>query len=98
MPEAAADVSGQSEGVLNVAQFARQLADAGEEDIYRRVHGEVDRILLPLILEHVDGNQVTASQMLGIARSTLRAKIGDLGMTIARRVLPEAGRGEAEKR
>ncbi len=96
--EAAAEAGVQAEGVLNVAQFARQLADGGEEDIYRRVHGEVDRILLPLILDHVDGNQVTASQMLGIARSTLRAKIGDLGMTIARRVLPESGRGEAEKR
>jgi nitrogen regulation protein NR(I) len=93
--EAPADVGARAEGVLNVAQFARRLADGGEEDIYRRVHGEVDRILLPLILEHVDGNQVTASQMLGIARSTLRAKISDLGMTIARRVLPEAGRGEA---
>jgi two-component system nitrogen regulation response regulator GlnG len=95
--EAATAAAAPSEGVFNVAEFARQLAEAGDDDIYRRVHGEVDRILLPLILEQVDGNQVTASQILGIARSTLRAKISDLGMMIARRVMPEAGRGDTEK-
>ena len=35
---------------LNVAQYARDLLDAGQADIYRRVHGEVDRILLPEVL------------------------------------------------
>jgi nitrogen regulation protein NR(I) len=76
-------------GSLNVSQFARDLLDGGEGDIYRRVHGEVDRILLPEVLERVGGNQVLASQLLGIARSTLRTRISDLGMMIAKRVLPE---------
>ena len=76
-------------GSLNVSQFARDLLDGGEGDIYRRVHGEVDRILLPEVLERVGGNQVLASQLLGIARSTLRTRISDLGMIIAKRVLPE---------
>jgi nitrogen regulation protein NR(I) len=80
-------------GGLNVAQYARELLDANEDDIYRRVHGEVDRILLPEILERVGGNQVLASQVLGIARSTLRGRISDLGMVIAKRVLPEPGDG-----
>ena len=80
-------------GNLNVAQYARELLDAKESDIYRRVHGEVDRILLPEILERVGGNQVLASQVLGIARSTLQGRISDLGMIIAKRVLPESGEG-----
>ena len=80
-------------GSLNVAQFARDLLDAREDDIYRRVHGEVDRILLPEILDRVGGNQVLASQVLGIARSTLRGRISDLGMVIAKRVLPEGSDG-----
>jgi two-component system nitrogen regulation response regulator GlnG len=76
-------------GTLNVSQYAGQLLDAGEDDVYRRVHGEVDRILLPEVLERVGGNQVLASQLLGIARSTLRTRISDLGMIIAKRVLPD---------
>ncbi len=77
-------------GTLNVSQYARQLLDAGEEEVYRRVHGEVDRILLPEVLERVGGNQVLASQLLGIARSTLRTRISDLGMIIAKRVVPDS--------
>jgi nitrogen regulation protein NR(I) len=87
-PAAAAPRAAPS-GSLNVSQFARDLLDGGEGDIYRRVHGEVDRILLPEVLERVGGNQVLASQLLGIARSTLRTRISDLGMIIAKRVLPE---------
>jgi two-component system nitrogen regulation response regulator GlnG len=85
-------------GNLNVAQYARELLDAKESDIYRRVHGEVDRILLPEVLERVGGNQVLASQVLGIARSTLRGRISDLGMIIAKRVLPEEGTDDAGSR
>ena len=81
-------------GSLNVSQFASELLDAGEPDIYRRVHGEVDRILLPQVLQRASGNQVTASQLLGIARSTLRTRISDLGMTVAKRILPETSRGD----
>ncbi len=91
VPEAPAASAALPAGSLNVAQYARQLLDAGEADIYRRIHGEVDRILLPQVLEHAAGNQVVASQQLGIARSTLRAKINDLGLMIAKRVLPEGG-------
>ncbi len=86
--------AGSPTGSLNVAQFARELLDAGEPDIYRRVHGEVDRILLPQVLQRAGGNQVTASQLLGIARSTLRTRISDLGMMVAKRVLPETGDGD----
>jgi two-component system nitrogen regulation response regulator GlnG len=82
------------DGSFHVAEYARNLLDAGEDDIYRRVHCEVDRILLPEIIERVGGNQVLASQLLGIARSTLRGRISDLGMTIAKRVLPDSGRGD----
>jgi nitrogen regulation protein NR(I) len=82
------------DGSFHVAEYARNLLDAGEDDIYRRVHCEIDRILLPEIIERVGGNQVLASQLLGIARSTLRGRISDLGMTIAKRVLPDSGRAD----
>jgi two-component system nitrogen regulation response regulator GlnG len=61
---------------LDIAQLVRELIDANQSDIYRRVHAEVDQILLPEVLRHVQGNQVLASQRLGISRTTLRAKLG----------------------
>lgn len=94
MPHTVGPSAASPSGSLNVSQFASELLDAGEPDIYRRVHGEVDRILLPQVLQRASGNQVTASQLLGIARSTLRTRISDLGMIVAKRVLPETGRGD----
>jgi DNA-binding protein Fis len=52
---------------------------------------EVGAVLFVLVLVRVGGNQVIASQLLGIARSTLRSRISDLGLTIAKRVLPDDG-------
>lgn len=62
-------------GVLDVPQLVRELIDAGQSDIYRRVHAEVDQVLLTQVLRHFKGNQVLASQRLGISRTTLRAKL-----------------------
>jgi len=64
--------------MLDIAQLVRELIDANQSDIYRRVHAEVDQILLREVLRHVQGNQVLASQRLGISRTTLRAKLGAL--------------------
>jgi nitrogen regulation protein NR(I) len=63
-----------------VAEFAAGLLAAGELDIYRRVALEMDRALLAVVLRHVHGNQVKASDLLGISRTTLRAKMRALKM------------------
>ena len=74
-----------------IDQFAEELLsdDPPSNDpanIYYAVHSEVDRILLPVVLNHTDGNQAQASELLGIARSTLRSKIADLGLTFEKRL------------
>ena len=69
-------------------QLIRRLLAEGNTDIYRRVHSEVDKALLRQLLDFVDGNQTQASQLLGISRSTLYARINELGLVIAKKVQP----------
>ncbi len=72
---------------LEINEFTTSLLHAGEPDIYRRVTVEVDRVLLEVVLRHVKGNQVQASELLGISRTTLRAKLRSLSITFEKQLL-----------
>jgi nitrogen regulation protein NR(I) len=61
-----------------VVEFTDALLRAGEVDIYRRICQEMDRVVLAAVMRHVQGNQVKASELLGISRTTLRAKLRGL--------------------
>jgi two-component system nitrogen regulation response regulator GlnG len=52
-------------------------------DLYAEAHRELDRLLLPRVLEYTRGKQTPAALLLGIARQTLRAKLQDLGLRVA---------------
>src|SRR5262249_20285176 len=62
--------------------FIRTELAAGSGDLLEETHRWVDRILVPLVLEHTQGNRKQAAQILGIARQTLRAKLREMGATI----------------
>jgi two-component system nitrogen regulation response regulator GlnG len=47
--------------------------------LYRRVLSEVEQALFKVTMKHYKGNNLKASQVLGINRNTLRKKIADLG-------------------
>jgi two-component system nitrogen regulation response regulator GlnG len=53
-------------------------------ELYAETHRQVDRLLLPLVLEHTKGNQHQAARLLGIARQTLRLKLRELGLHVTR--------------
>jgi two-component system nitrogen regulation response regulator GlnG len=74
---------------LDVPTLVQGLLHDGAADIYRKVGQAVDRVVLPLVLRHVKGNQVQASELLGISRSTLRAKLRVLELTIEKQILVE---------
>jgi two-component system nitrogen regulation response regulator GlnG len=64
-----------AQGSSDLASLVAGLLDRREFDIYRKILLEVDRIVLVAVLRHVQGNQVQASELLGISRTTLRAKL-----------------------
>ena len=80
--------------IENIREFVRGLLSENHPDIYHKLHGEIDRILLPEVLDHVGGNQAQASELLGIARSTLRNKITDLRLTFEKRLKADSGRDD----
>src|SRR5438034_8140046 len=58
-------------------------------DLYADTHRQVDRLLLPRVLEHTRGNLQQAALLLGIARQTLRLKLRDLGLSATREGVAE---------
>jgi two-component system nitrogen regulation response regulator GlnG len=65
---------------LDLLRFVDQLLQRGDCDIYRQVTDLVDRVVIERVLRHVQGNQVQASELLGISRTTLRSRIQMLGI------------------
>jgi len=62
----------------------RQRVGSDVRDLYAETHRQVDRLLLPRVLEHTRGNLQQAAFLLGIARQTLRLKLRDLGLSVPR--------------
>jgi nitrogen regulation protein NR(I) len=76
-----ASLASQGGDGIQFESFINERLRAGVPDLYSVVHAELDRILLPLVYRHVNGNQHQAARMLGIARQTLRQKLRDLGLS-----------------
>jgi two-component system nitrogen regulation response regulator GlnG len=62
----------------------RQRVGSDVRDLYAQAHRELDRLLLPAVLEQAGGSQHQAALLLGIARQTLRLKLRDLGLSTSR--------------
>jgi two-component system nitrogen regulation response regulator GlnG len=77
---------------LDVAALVADLLRARESEIYEKVCAAVDRTVIETVLRHVKGNQLRASEILGISRTTLRAKLRALGLAIEKQLLSETSR------
>jgi two-component system nitrogen regulation response regulator GlnG len=74
---------------LDVSHLFAQLVDQGHPHVYHAVERAVQRFLLTEALQRANGNQVEASRLLGISRTTLRAKLESLGLYIEKQVVPK---------
>ena len=59
---------------------ARVVQAISEDKSYAEMHDELDRLLLPRLLERFDHNISHISQHLGISRDRLRKRLRELGL------------------
>ena len=59
----------------SLERYFKDLDGAKPRSIYDMVLKNVERPMLEAVLDHADGNQSIAAEMLGINRNTLRKKI-----------------------
>jgi two-component system nitrogen regulation response regulator GlnG len=77
-PSSRAVSNEREQPVTDLAAHVQRRIQSSEKDLYHRMHEELDRILLDEALREADGNQTLASKLLGISRTTLRAKLSSL--------------------
>jgi len=68
-----------------VRGFIQTMVGANQTGLYHMLLAEFERPLIAITLEATRGNQVAAARLLGINRNTLRKKISELGIVVARR-------------
>ena len=68
------------------AVFIHERLGPDSRDLYEETHRELDRLLLPIVLEYTSGNQQRAALLLGVARRTLRVKLNEVGLHVTRSV------------
>ncbi len=70
----------------SLPEFIDEQLRMGTENLYEDTLRRMERLLLTRVLQHTQGNQVQAARILGITRGSLRTKLRELGITIARTV------------
>ncbi|AWM36036.1 Nitrogen assimilation regulatory protein [Gemmata obscuriglobus] len=87
LPSALADMAGPSAAPASepparadLHQFVRRRLSDGSENLLEEARLELDRFLLPMVMELTRGNQVRAARVLGVARLTLRRRLHELGI------------------
>ncbi len=64
----------------SLERYFRDLDGEAPSDIYDMVLRQMERPMLEVVMREAHGNQLRASEMLGINRNTLRRKLTNHGM------------------
>ena len=85
--ETATDTSpaeASQEGWAAFRTFIRRRLESGSTDLNAETQLEVDRVLLPAVLEFTDANQFQAAKILGLSRQTLRQRLRNIGRSVVK--------------
>jgi Fis family transcriptional regulator, factor for inversion stimulation protein len=66
--------------VRSLEKYFRDLEGTTPKSVYDMVISAVERPMLEVVMKQAHGNQLRASEMLGINRNTLRKKLNIYGM------------------
>jgi DNA-binding NtrC family response regulator len=80
---------------FDLKAFIRRNLSPAADDLYAKIHGEVDRMLFTMALDHTGGHHSNAARLLGISRQTMRLKLRALGLYVGHTVRSDDGTDEA---
>ena len=85
-------------GIVNESDWLilpRELEKAigsGQNDVYRRIREHFDRLLILRVMQQTGGNQLRASEILGLSRPTVRARLQSIFPASEKAPPPESER------
>lgn len=62
--------------------FVSDRLQSGSQLVYDEALQDMERNVIPLVLQHTEGNQLRAAKLLGMSRATLRTKCRQYGITV----------------
>ena len=78
-------VAGSQESCAIFRNFICQRLESGSTDLNAEAQLELDRVLLPAVLEFTDNDQFQAAKLLGLSRQTLRQRLRSIGHNVVKR-------------
>ncbi len=79
------DTAHRSE-LASLEKLTRDLLRSQPGMAYRRISALVDEVVVQESLAYANGNQLQAAALLGISRTTLRAKLRSMGLTVQKQI------------
>ena len=76
--------AGSQDGWAAFTRFIHGRLESGSTDLNAEAQLELDRVLLPAVLEFTDANQFLAAKILGLSRQTLRQRLHTIGRNVVK--------------
>jgi DNA-binding NtrC family response regulator len=72
-----------------ISQFVETALARGDTDVYRQTQEQVDRFLIRRAMQLAEGQQNRAAKLLGLSRMTLRTKLRNMQLSVAKVLSPQ---------